>query len=163
MGRRGAARGSRTAGRGGSRPLALALLGLGLGTASAAGNADVVGAWRLEGTDEGGQPRAAVLYLQERPGGELTGRWNMRAGSIELHEVRYEEGQLTFWFYTDTSQTLVRLFFSAKVEGDTLVGQLKEPHTTGDVKGTRIGVRPADSPAAADDPGGAAPEPPGAR
>lgn len=117
-----------------------------LGRASAAGNADVVGAWRLEGSDGQGRPHSAVLYLKELPGGALTGHWNMRAGSIELHDVRYEEGVLSFWFHTDTSQTLVRLTFSATVEGNTFQGQLKEPYFVSDVKGKRIEVKASPKP-----------------
>jgi hypothetical protein len=126
--------------------LAMVVVGWGVGQAFAAGNADVVGAWRLEGADGQGRPHSAVLYIKEEPGGGLTGHWNMRAGSIELHEVRYEEGRLSFWFNTDTSQTLVKLSFSATVEGNTFQGQLTEPYFTTDIKGKRIEVRSAPSP-----------------
>lgn len=99
-----------------------------------------VGAWRINGTDDRGQARAAVLYITEGEDGGLAGRWNTRAGSVELHDVRYDEGKLSFWWYVDIRRTLIRLVFNAEIDGETLKGELREPNTVGQVTGTRIKV-----------------------
>lgn len=125
---------------------ALLLLALAVAPAGAGDPAEIVGAWRILGTDEQGHPRAAVLYLQEDDG-KLTGRWNTSAGSIELREVSYEGDRLSFWWYVDIQRTLIKLYFTAKVDGDEFEGQLREPHTIGKVRGERIGVKHAGPPA----------------
>ncbi len=115
-----------------------------LGASTAADNKDVIGAWRVGGMDAQGQSRSAVLYIQEE-GGELGGRWNTRVGSVQLRDVQYQAGRLTCWWYVDTQETLIKLSLSVVVDGDSFKGQLREPHMTGNVTGTRIQVKaPAD-------------------
>lgn len=113
-----------------------------LGTSTAADNKDVVGAWRINGTDEQGHPRTAVLYIVQGEDGKLGGRWNTRVGSVDLRDVQYVAGRLSCWWYVDTQETLIKLHLTVTVEGDGFKGQLREPHATGDVTGTRIKVKP---------------------
>ena len=121
---------------------------LAAGLSSAGDPSDVVGAWRIDGTDEQGNARSAVVYIHEKPEGGLGGHWNTAAGSVELREVHYKDGMLAFWWYVDIQRTLIKLHFRATVDGDTLEGKLTEPHTVGNVKGTRIKVKPPKRPGA---------------
>ena len=121
-----------------------------VGLCAAADDSDVIGAWRIAGTDERGNARSAVLYINEQPDGSLGGRWNTGAGSVELREVRYKDGTLAFWWYVDIQRTLIKLHFRATVDGDRFEGKLTEPHAVGDVTGTRIKVKPKEEPAASD-------------
>ena len=110
--------------------------------AIAADHSAIMGAWRIHGTDERGEARAAVLYITEKDG-ELGGRWNTRVGSVELRDVTFREGKLSFWWYVDIQSSMIKIFVDLDMEGDKFKGTLKEPHSTGNISGERIQVKPA--------------------
>jgi hypothetical protein len=117
------------------------------GAARAAAPADVTGAWLIQGVDAAGQTRGGVLHLTEQDG-SLGGTWNKRGKSVELHDVRYEDGKLSFWWYVDIQTTVIRLYLTAEVDGDELKGELREPHRVEPLTGKRIRVA-SPAPAAA--------------
>jgi hypothetical protein len=95
----------------------------GLATANNAGNKDVIGTWKysVPSAPEGLTTGDIVIKEAE---GVLTGKVVFQDGnSVDLKNLKYEEGQLSFGLYVESNYVSVK----AKVTGKKMEGQVDSP------------------------------------
>jgi hypothetical protein len=91
----------------------------------------VAGAWNMV-TDFRGTDIDAVMHLSIEDG-RLHGTWHSQGQVMELHDLVYDDGTLTFVRRVGESE----LLFEGAVEGDTITGTYRGGFGELDSNGTR--------------------------
>jgi hypothetical protein len=108
---------------------------LGATQALASDTRAVVGSWDLTFEERGTTVRPK-LTLTERDGA-LAGEWSGPRGTVELSDVKYEDGVLSFTLEEHAVFRDVDVQFSARVSDGKLTGTLRAPKGEAPVTGVR--------------------------
>ncbi|MCP5070268.1 MAG: DUF3179 domain-containing protein [bacterium] len=107
--------------------LLVLLLALALGTGASAEESQdpITGEWAIITRYRGDRSDASVV-IKRGPEG-LTGTWTSPRGKLELEELAFAAGTLTFVRVVDQGPRKLNIAFTAKVEGNRLEGEHRLP------------------------------------
>jgi hypothetical protein len=89
---------------------------------------DIVGQWRMKGTNTDGPPMDAIMTISKDKDGKLAGKWLSFFGLSDLKDVKFENGKLTF---VQVNQ------FRGEEFTSNFSGTLKDGKLTGTISGER--------------------------
>lgn len=96
----------------------------------------LVGNWDMVTTFQGREIPATMSIALK--GGQLVGVWKSEGGEMEMKDIAFKQGTLTFHrTMGDTDQVLS---FAGKVEGSTVSGKWETGMGTFDCKGKKAGA-----------------------
>lgn len=97
---------------------------------------EFLGTWMIEMNMRGNTINAALTILRTEDG-ELAGSWSSDRGSSDLHDVKYEDGKLTFQRTLSTPRGEMSIDHEARIKNDKIEGSMKTPRGSIPFSGTR--------------------------
>jgi hypothetical protein len=98
---------------------------------------EVLGWWKIT-LEADGQKAAAFLQLDvDLEQDRLTGFWRTRRADTPIHDVKLEEGKLSFHFFLESPEGKQRMTFGGSLIEGRLLGSLTSPRSAHSVVGVR--------------------------
>jgi len=112
----------------------LVLCAAGLVTLNAQEKYDaLIGTWDVE-TESGTYTFVFEFFMDK---GTLAGKFTGSSGEVEMEDLTYENGDLTFSVNVDAGGSGMTIDFSATIDGSSLTGMLSLEYGESEISGTK--------------------------